>query len=56
MGFGTITSDYFIGNEALYVLTRSITFMLRVDMWDDAQNYYYAEYGMFKVYLSCILD
>lgn len=42
-GFGRLTDEFWIGNEHLHQLTRHATYKMRIDMWDWAGEYYYAE-------------
>ncbi|XP_064601073.1 fibrinogen-like protein 1 [Liolophura sinensis] len=49
-GFGRLTDEFWIGNEHLHQLTRQATYKLKIDMWDWAGEYYYAESNF--VYVS----
>lgn len=48
-GFGDPKQDYWLGNEFIHMLTRQSDCLLRIDAWDIYGDYYYAEYGTFKV-------
>ncbi|KAH9492533.1 hypothetical protein Btru_046364 [Bulinus truncatus] len=47
-GFGTICSDFWLGNSLLYTLTSQDKYELRVDMVFEGQRFY-AQYDNFKV-------
>ncbi|RUS87318.1 hypothetical protein EGW08_004930 [Elysia chlorotica] len=47
-GFGSLTGDFWIGNEAIHQLTNSAAFELRVDIrFKDEEQF--AEYGLFRI-------
>ncbi|PRD32339.1 UNVERIFIED_CONTAM: sca [Trichonephila clavipes] len=49
-GFGDVTSgDFWLGNDILHQLTTNNKYTLRIDLWDSAGKYKYAEYNMFQV-------
>ncbi|XP_023210949.1 protein scabrous-like [Centruroides sculpturatus] len=48
-GFGDAENEYWIGNEALHLMTSSDNYTLRIDMWDMFGRYKYAQYNMFLV-------
>lgn len=48
-GFGSPTSEFWIGNEKLFHLTQDNCTKLRIEMQDIYDNFWYAEYGYFKV-------
>ena len=48
-GFGNLNGEFWIGNEALYVLTNSFRYRLRFDLEDFQGQRRYAEYSYFRV-------
>ncbi|GFS39459.1 protein scabrous [Trichonephila inaurata madagascariensis] len=48
-GFGQLSSEFWIGNEALHLLTDKRPMKLHVDMWDIQDNYLYVDYEKFRV-------
>lgn len=48
-GFGSPTTEFWIGNEKLHHLTQDNCTKLRIEMQDIYDNFWYAEYGYFKV-------
>lgn len=48
-GFGSPTTEFWIGNEQLHHLTQDNCTRLRIEMQDIYDNFWYAEYGYFKV-------
>ncbi|GFT23207.1 protein scabrous [Nephila pilipes] len=49
-GFGDVTSgDFWLGNDLLHHLTTNNKYILRIDLWDSAGKYKFAEYNMFQV-------
>lgn len=48
-GFGTADKEFWIGNDYLHYLTTQDNYLLRIDMWDLHNRYWYAEYDFFKV-------
>ncbi|GFU06554.1 protein scabrous [Nephila pilipes] len=48
-GFGQLNSEFWIGNEALHLLTDKRPMKLHIDMWDMQDNYLYVEYETFRV-------
>ncbi|GFR22747.1 protein scabrous [Trichonephila clavata] len=48
-GFGQLSSEFWIGNEALHLLTDKRPMKLHVDMWDIQDNYLYVDYEKFHV-------
>ena len=49
LGFGSITSNYWLGNSPASQLTTRGSYGLRVDMWDTSNHYDFAEYATFEV-------
>jgi len=48
-GFGSVHSEFWLGNDNLHQLTKENTTMLRVDLWDIYGQYWWAEYDTFSV-------
>lgn len=48
-GFGHLTSEFWLGNEAIHLLTSRTKMKLHVDMWDVHDRYFYVKYEVFKV-------
>ncbi|XP_043120912.1 microfibril-associated glycoprotein 4-like [Puntigrus tetrazona] len=48
-GFGNIESEYWLGLENMYQLTRNRKYMLRVDLEDFQNNTVFAQYSSFSV-------
>ncbi|XP_035228784.1 protein scabrous-like [Stegodyphus dumicola] len=49
-GFGDVSGgDFWMGNDLLHDLTSSEDYALRIDIWDSAGQYKYAEYSTFRV-------
>ncbi|XP_022085251.1 ficolin-3-like [Acanthaster planci] len=48
-GFGSLSGEFWFGNENLRSLTRAGTWQLRVDLQDWDNERVYAEYGAFRV-------
>lgn len=48
-GFGDVTGDFWLGNEVIHLLTTNDDYALRIDLWDSAGRYKYAEYTTFRV-------
>ena len=48
-GFGSLSGEFWLGNDNLHRLTYANDVMLRVDLEDFEENITYAEYKTFKV-------
>ena len=48
-GFGSASTEFWVGNERLHHLTQENCTRLRVEMLDIYDHSWYAEYGFFKV-------
>ena len=48
-GFGDPTTEYWLGNENLHYLTNQKNYRLHISMWDLDNQYWYAEYGYFRI-------
>ena len=48
-GFGSLSGEFWLGNDNLHRLTDANDVMLRVDLEDFEENITYAEYKTFKV-------
>ena len=48
-GFGSITSNYWLGNGPISHITTKGSYGVRVDMWDTSNQYDFAEYHAFEV-------
>ena len=48
-GFGSLTSEFWLGVDKIDRLTSSGNYKLRVDLEDFAGNTFYAEYDLFKI-------
>ncbi|GIY52415.1 protein scabrous [Caerostris extrusa] len=48
-GFGKLASEFWIGNQALHLLTYKRSMKLHIDMWDIHDRYLYVEYSNFRV-------
>nr|CAG4641528.1 EOG090X02LG [Eurycercus lamellatus] len=48
-GFGSVHSEFWLGNDHLHQMTKDNTTMLRVDLWDIYGQYWWAEYDSFLV-------
>jgi hypothetical protein len=48
-GFGNLTGEFWLGNDLLSAITKSVQFKLRVDMRDPADLAGFAEYSFFLV-------
>ncbi|XP_038062039.1 ficolin-3-like [Patiria miniata] len=48
-GFGYLSGEFWLGNEALHILTETGQWQLRVDLGDWEGNTAWAEYGEFRV-------
>ena len=48
-GFGDLYGEFWLGNEALRILTETGQWQLRVDMWDWEGNTAWAGYGEFAI-------
>ncbi len=50
IGFGSVTSDFWLGNENLHLLTSGQeNFILRIDTWDIFGDYRFIDYDSFQV-------
>lgn len=48
-GFGNVNGEFWLGNEALYVLTNTFKYKLRIDLEDFDGQKRYAEYSSFRI-------
>lgn len=48
-GFGDVVSEYWLGNDNIFLLTNQDNYEMRVDMWDFEGNRVYALYQSFKI-------
>ncbi|NXG80572.1 ANGP4 protein, partial [Baryphthengus martii] len=48
-GFGDATGEYWLGNEAVHLLTSRAPYALRVELWDWEGGHVYAHYGKFQL-------
>ncbi|XP_041365928.1 fibrinogen-like protein 1 [Gigantopelta aegis] len=48
-GFGNVNSEYWLGLDNMYYLTRDTNYSLRIDMWDWLEVHKYAVYDYFRV-------
>jgi len=48
-GFGSLTGDFWLGNDKIHILTNSITSKLRIDMMNHKGMKKYAEYSTFSI-------
>lgn len=48
-GFGDATGEYWLGNEAVHLLTSRAPYALRVELWDWEGTQVYAHYGKFQL-------
>jgi len=46
-GFGSLTGNYWLGNENVYQLTNAASYMLRIEMLSTNDGWISAEYDMF---------
>ncbi|XP_050047583.1 uncharacterized protein [Dermacentor andersoni] len=43
-GFGDVSGEHWLGNDALHEITSSGNYSLRIDLWDVSGNYKFVEY------------
>ena len=43
-GFGALNSDFWIGLQAMFYLTKRRKYMLRIDMWDSKGEYRFVKH------------
>lgn len=43
-GFGEVSGEHWLGNDALHEITSSGNYSLRIDLWDVSGNYKFVEY------------
>ncbi|NXY90349.1 ANGP4 protein, partial [Alcedo cyanopectus] len=48
-GFGDAAGEYWLGNEAVHLLTSRVPYALRVELWDWEGNQVYAHYRKFQL-------
>lgn len=48
-GFGDVVSEYWLGNDNIFLLSNQDNYELRVDLWDFNGNRVYALYQSFKI-------
>ena len=48
-GFGDVTSEFWLGNDNLFLLTNQLHYELRIDLWDFYGSRVYAQYLHFKL-------
>ena len=48
-GFGTKLSDYYLGNFLLYIMTKSRSYILRVDFYATNGRFYSCEFSSFSI-------
>lgn len=48
-GFGDPHFEFWIGLDNLYYFTNQDNYLLRIELWDEAGTYYYADYSQFRV-------
>ncbi|CAC5392308.1 unnamed protein product [Mytilus coruscus] len=48
-GFGSLSGEFWIGNDNIHTLTYTNKYMLRVDLTDNSGDTRYAEYYIFRV-------
>ncbi|NXS92324.1 ANGP4 protein, partial [Jacana jacana] len=48
-GFGDAAGEYWLGNEAVHLLTSQAPYALRVELWDWEGSQVYAHYGKFQL-------
>ncbi|XP_013421748.1 uncharacterized protein LOC106181810 [Lingula anatina] len=50
-GFGCLTRSFWLGNDAIYRLTKQSTYSLRIEMMGNCENntYYWAQYSSFRI-------
>ena len=48
-GFGDASGEFWIGNDNLFYFTNQKNYLLRIELWDMAGAYYYADYSLFRV-------
>ncbi|NXV74096.1 ANGP4 protein, partial [Atlantisia rogersi] len=48
-GFGDAAGEYWLGNEAVHLLTSQAPYTLRVELWDWEGSQVYAHYGKFQL-------
>lgn len=46
---GHVTSEHWLGNDNLFLLSNQQEYMMRVDLWDFYDSRVFAEYRTFKV-------
>lgn len=46
---GHVTSEHWLGNDNIFVLSNQNEYMLRIDLWDFYDSRVYSEYRIFKV-------
>ncbi len=48
-GFGDLSGEFWLGLEKIYALTQRKSYMLRVDLQDWNDKWYFAEYNQFHI-------
>ncbi|KAJ8033339.1 Fibroleukin [Holothuria leucospilota] len=48
-GFGTLTDEFWLGNDKLHAITNQKNYQLRIDLRDSGGSSYYALYNLFRV-------
>ncbi|NXY77784.1 ANGP4 protein, partial [Glareola pratincola] len=48
-GFGDAAGEYWLGNEAVHLLTSQAPYALRIELWDWEGSQVYAHYGKFQL-------
>ncbi|KFU93123.1 Angiopoietin-4, partial [Chaetura pelagica] len=48
-GFGDAAGEYWLGNEAVHLLTSQAPYALRIELWDWEGGQVYAHYGKFQL-------
>ena len=48
-GFGNVVSEFYLGNDNMFLLSNQDYYELRVDLWDFEGNRVYALYKSFKI-------
>lgn len=43
-GFGNVNTEFWLGNENIYTLTKDTNYTLRIDLWDWEDQHVYAKY------------
>ncbi|XP_062602507.1 fibrinogen-like protein A [Saccostrea cucullata] len=49
LGFGNITSEFYLGNQIIHEIVREGIFELRIELEDKAGELRYAKYGQFSI-------